>query len=464
MTAVPRVDLAISGAHHRALQRHLYPGDGNEAVALLLCGRAMWPDRQFLLVHEVVPVPYSDCSVRTPDRVTWSPVAMTEALAKAMNMGLAVVKVHSHPGGFEDFSATDDQSDTALFESIYGWLDTQEPLASMIMLPSGRLFGRVVSPRGLGPAVHTVRVAADDFSFWGNLDIVSTPEHGRRVGQMFGDATYQRLRALRVGVVGCSGTGSIVVEQLARNGIGELVLVDPEAVEEKNLNRIINSTRRDAEVEAAKVDVLARAIAAMDLGTRVESYAMDLNSAVVIRALAGCDILMGCMDSIDGRHLLNKISSYYVIPYIDVGVRIDADGAGGVDQVTAAIHTLQPGGSSLMSRGQYDMAQLEAALMLRANPELYRTRLKEGYVRGVRVDQPAVISVNMVAAAAGVNELLARLHPYRITPNSDFAAIRISLSDPDASFREDDGAACPAFSRMVGLGDRTPLLGVMGLQ
>lgn len=199
MRAVPRVDLAISGAHHRALQRHLYPGDGNEAVALLLCGRAMWPDRQLLLVHEVVPVPYSDCSVRTPDRVTWSPVAMTEALAKAMNMGLAVVKVHSHPGGLEDFSATDDQSDTALFESVYGWLDTQEPLVSMIMLPNGRLFGRVVSPSGLGPAVHTVRVAADDFSFWGNLNIASVPEHGRRVGQMFGDATYQRLRALRVG-------------------------------------------------------------------------------------------------------------------------------------------------------------------------------------------------------------------------------------------------------------------------
>ena len=53
--------------------------------------------------------------------------------------------------------------------------------------------------------------------------------------------------------LGCSGTGSIVVEQLARNCIGELVLVDSDHVEHKNLNRIVNSTADDAGASAGDV-------------------------------------------------------------------------------------------------------------------------------------------------------------------------------------------------------------------
>lgn len=46
--------------------------------------------------------------------------------------------------------------------------------------------------------------------------------------------------------IGNSGTGSIVVEQLGRLGVGEFVFVDPDAIEAKNLNRILNATSEDA--------------------------------------------------------------------------------------------------------------------------------------------------------------------------------------------------------------------------
>ncbi len=66
---------------------------------------------------------------------------------------------------------------------------------------------------------------------------------------------------MKIAVVGCSGTGSIVIEQLARLGVGELVIVDPDKVEKKNLNRILNTTLSDAEKKKYKVDVLKSAIA-----------------------------------------------------------------------------------------------------------------------------------------------------------------------------------------------------------
>ncbi|MNR12101.1 hypothetical protein D3C85_1284380 [compost metagenome] len=170
------------------------------------------------------------------------------------------------------------------------------------------------------------------------------------------------------------------------------------------------------------------------------------------------------MDSIDGRHLLNKLASYYLIPLIDVGVRIDADGAGGIDQICAAVHYIQPGGSSLLSRGVYTQADLDAAFLKRENPRQYADRLKEGYVRNARVDQPAVISINMQAAALAVNELLARLHPYRVESNREYAYRRLVLSDPPASSDSPESDSCPIFSARMGYGDTEPPLGLQSLQ
>lgn len=213
----------------------------------------------------------------------------------------------------------------------------------------------------------------------------------------------------------------------------------------------------------SKVKVMQRAIASMGLGTQVYGFEADLMSQDVIRKLASCDVLFGCMDSVDGRHVLNKLASYYLIPLIDVGVRIDADGYGGIDKVCAAVHYIQPGGSSLMSRGVYSQEELNAAFMKRQNPEQYSQLLKEGYVRNARVDQPAVISINMQAASLAVNEFLARVHSYRVEPNSEYAYRCQVLSDPAASLDSTDGEPCQSFAARMGYGDAKPLLGLHGL-
>src|SRR5258706_11144601 len=99
----------------------------------------------------------------------------------------------------------------------------------------------------------------------------------------------------------CSGTGSPLIEQLARLGFGRLVLVDPDSVEERNLNRIVNSWREDAYLKRPKVEAMARAIAAMGFGTEVEIIHDHLASPGVVKAVAECDVLFGCMDGVEGR-------------------------------------------------------------------------------------------------------------------------------------------------------------------
>jgi hypothetical protein len=457
--------LAMAGLHHRRLQAHLFPGDGKEAVAFALCGRARRDDQELLLVREIIPVPYEMCPERTPYRVTWRGVVLDPILTQALEQNLAVVKIHSHPTGHPWFSATDDIADRTLFPSISGWLgDEGGPMASLIMLPDGRLVGRSVWAGAVGAQLEAIRVAGDDFRYWFADREVEVPAHGKRVAQTFGDATYAQLRRLKIGVVGCSGTGSIVVEQLARNGIGQLVLVDDDHVEDKNLNRIVNSTAADAAAAMNKTLVLQRAIEAMGLGTRVTVHPCDLLDLRALRDLATCDVVFGCMDSIDGRHILNKLASAYLIPYIDLGVRLDADGSGGINSIWLAIHALQPGGSSLKSRRVYDQRDLEAAFLLRDSPTEYERLKREGYIKGVKVDRPAVISVNMVAAAAAVNEFLARLHGFRVQRNAAFAARRICLTDPEADMDDGDGDACLEMAKLLGTGDQEPFLGMMRLR
>lgn len=453
-----KVSLRMTGKQHEDLRAHLFPGDGCEAVAVALCGRRAGARRHVLTVREVVLVPYDQCTVRTPVRVTWSTELLLPLLDAAARRGLALVKIHSHPGELSEFSETDDDSDRDLFASVYGWMNDEQPHASLVMLPDGRLFGRSVSPTSEFELLASVSVAGDDLRIWHGDDHGSDiPKFARRHAQAFGAGTTAQLRRLSVAVIGCSGTGSPVIEQLARLGVGRLVIIDPDRVEEKNLNRILNATLDDARRGRFKTDVLARAIRLMNLGTEVVPLARNLFDPEVVKAVAECDIVFGCMDSVDGRHLLNRLAAFYSLPYFDVGVRLIADGEGGVEQICGTVNYLQPDGSSLYSRGMYTMERVRAAGLKRTNPDAYREQLESKYITGVQEDRPAVISVNMYFASLAVNELLARLRPYRDDSNGEFASYGFSLTQAHI-YKNADGEPCRLLARHVGRGDMIPLL------
>lgn len=453
---MPGTTLSLTHGQHAQLMAHLFPADGCEAVAIALCGHRRSAERHRLLLRRIVPVPYESCSQRTPERVTWSTDLLPPLLDEASRHGLAVLKIHGHrhPSAF---SPTDDRADRALFPSVHAWTETG-PHASAIAFRDGRMIARLVDAGGRFRALSSVNVVGDDLLFWpSRAQAAAVPEFGRRVAQTFGAGTYDRLRRLRIAIVGCSGTGSPLIEQLARNCVGTLVLVDPDHVEEKNLNRILNATMQDAQQRRLKVDVAARAIRGMGLGTVVETHPRSLFDADTVRAVADCDIVFGCMDSVDGRHLLNKLATFYLVPYFDLGVKLEADGKGGVDQVCGTVHYLQPGGSSLLSRHVYTMEQVRAAGLYRTDPSAYRSQLEDGYIRGVQEDRPAVVQLNSLVASLAVNELLARLHPFRLDPNADYAVHRLSVSHGIYE-HEQDGEPCPMLARHIGRGDVSPLL------
>jgi hypothetical protein len=440
------VKLRLTGAQHEVLKAHLFPGDGCEAVAVALCGRRHGDAEQCLTVRKIVPIPYDAC-VRNKDTVRWPTESLLPLLKDATKDKLAVLKIHGHPNGVGCFSQVDDTSDRDLFASIFGWTECDDPHASAIVLPDGKMIGRAIFSSGEFVPLSCIAVAGDDLHFWYPGEVSEqVPGFTLRHAQLFGTGTTTKLRRLAVAVVGCS-----------RLGVGRLVLVDPDRVEQKNLNRILNATLEDAYLRRLKVEVLARAIARMGFGTEVTLVPENLISPVAVKAVAGCDVVLGCMDGAEGRHVLNRLAAFYVLPYFDVGIRLDADGQGGIEQVCGAVHYIQPDRSSLLERGVYTMKQVEAEGLKRTDPAAYREQVKLGYIHGVQEERPAVISVNMQLASMAVNEFLARLHPYRYNSNREFAAVRTSLIQAE-TYREEEGASHCSLARHVGRGDVQPLL------
>ena len=67
---IPETTLALTGTHHEQLRSHLFPADGLETAAILVCTRTPGPRLRFL-VRDVIFVPYSACSYRTREAITW---------------------------------------------------------------------------------------------------------------------------------------------------------------------------------------------------------------------------------------------------------------------------------------------------------------------------------------------------------------------------------------------------------
>lgn len=424
------LQLRISGLHFEALQKHLLTEDGREAVAVALCGRFTSEDFTILTVHEITLIPHDECISRGEDILKWPTARVIPYFERIGKYDLALLKIHSHPGGYEQFSDTDDRSDNEFFDSAFGWSSNDKLHASAVMLPGGKIFGRMFFKDLSFQSINKVLIAGDQVRIFENNSPYQLDPFAQRTIQTFGPYTYSVMRNLTVGVIGCSGTGSPLIEQLVRLGIGKIILIDPDIVEEKNLNRILNSTKLDAENGRSKVDVISAAIEGIGIGTQIISFKNNLYDKIeILQSLIACDFVFGCMDSVDGRYLLNQLSAFYLLPYIDMGVKLVADGKGGINKICGSVHYLQPGMSSLLSRGVYTLDDLRAASQLRKNPEEFENLRKNAYIKNVNVNSPAVISVNMNIASHAVNEFLNRLHPYKADPPGNYALSTIDISE-----------------------------------
>ena len=139
------------------------------------------------------------------------------------------------------------------------------------------------------------------------------PRYERNIPALSAEES-QMLRSKTVAVVGCGGLGGYTIEQLARLGIGTIRCMDGDIFEESNLNRQLLS---DVSVLGkSKACVAQQRIAIVNPDVRVEARQVYLQEDNAVDLIRGCDAVVGALDNIYTRRLLEKACEELEIPYI----------------------------------------------------------------------------------------------------------------------------------------------------
>lgn len=147
-----------------------------------------------------------------------------------------------------------------------------------------------------------------------------------RLETLLGQAASERLSNAHVGIIGCSGTGSPAAHVLARAGVGNFVLVDPQDFAPSNLERLHGSRFQDAMAQPppTKVSIVENLIREINPHATVISISGNVLDDAVLDKLLECDLLLGCTDTQHSRAALGDLAAHYLLPSIDVGVTMRA--------------------------------------------------------------------------------------------------------------------------------------------
>lgn len=118
-------------------------------------------------------------------------------------------------------------------------------------------------------------------------------------------------------VAGAGALGNEAVKLLAMMGVGHLVIVDPDIVEETNLSRTV--LFRAADIGLPKAEVAARRARELNPSVRARAIIGDVTADVGLGDLARATMVLGCLDSAFARWLLNRRCLKAGVEWIDGG-------------------------------------------------------------------------------------------------------------------------------------------------
>ncbi len=219
---------------------------GLEAAAVLVVGVHRAAGRLRLLARELHPVADAHCD-RLPDEMTVSSAGWVGAVGRAAELGAVALWVHTHPGGDPTPSRRDAIVDRQL-EGPFTVRTGSEVYGSVVLSPSGTPAGFAFTGAGRDGR-ESFRVTRA-FVVGAHLRLLqahgTVPEAGDaglydRQVRAFGGGLQTALGGLRVGLAGAGGTGSAVAEQLARLGVADVTVFDPDVLSASNTTRVYGS-------------------------------------------------------------------------------------------------------------------------------------------------------------------------------------------------------------------------------
>ena len=351
--------VVIREALHRELASHLLSrfqeGFGQEEACLALWHRGDGFNRYTGIIGEVM-LP-RDGERDLHGNVTVRSGYLNRVLDRALAERAGVAVLHSHPGsGWQELSGMDRHTEGVVVSPFVR--ETGLPLLGMTMGSDGCWSARFWDDSGSGARPlycrDVRRVGAR--STRADCPPDAYPPYVRRRSLVrtldcWGLAVQAQLARTHICVVGAGSVGSVVLECLARTGFAEITVIDPDWVEERNLDRLVYADRhclglRKVEVAGAHLRRVATArrpvIRAVPLSIRTER---------AYRLAADADVIVCCVDNAEAREVLNHIAYSNCLPLIDGGVLVDSR-----ERLLSAkwgVHLVGPDMRCLRCRGQY---------------------------------------------------------------------------------------------------------------
>lgn len=431
-----------------------------ETACVLLARQVRTPGGHLrLLARELHWVPDHAYLQQSATTMTISSHGYVPALATAEADGTVPIWLHTHPGRVS--SPRPSQRDRRVDEELADLfrLRSGNPWYGAVILarPRGRLaFSGHIATEERRTEIDRIWITGQHFALHQNWLHRTTPLQGQfdRNIRAFGVQIQRVLGDLSVAVVGCGGTGSAVIEQLARLGVRRFLLFDPDTLSEGNLTRVYGSSPQD--LGRAKVKVMADHVHRIAPAARVATAQASVTAEPTAKLLLDADVIFGCTDDNAGRLVLSRFASYLLTPVIDCGVLLSSRPGGQLFGIDGRVTVLAPGEACLVCRNRIDLRRAAAELL---SPEEHRRLAAEGYAPGLPGVEPAVVAYTTLVAATAVGELLERLIHYG--PELVPSEILLRAHERELSTNKQQpchGHYCHPDTRKLGLGVTRPFL------
>jgi len=228
----------------------------------------------------------------------------------------------------------------------------------------------------------------------------------------FGHEGQKKINDSNVIVVGLGGNGSHVVQQLSYLGVGKIIAVDYQYLENSNKNRLVGSEYQDRKI--LKTEISKRLVNRID--PTIDFYAIEnkFDEKLIDNVINECGWIFGCVDNDAIRLKLLHYSTKMNLNYIDLASDIITDNDpiiyGGRVCVTydskSCIFCLNLLSQENIRRYSMDSFELEDECNIYG---INRKLLNEA--------GPSVVTINGVIASLGTTEFMLAVtgirNPYR---------------------------------------------------
>lgn len=450
------VEVRLAASDWARLCAHLFPGDHDEHAAVMLCGMATSARSRRLLVREIAFAQDGTSYIEgTRGYRHLTGEFITHLIRRARDEELIYLAVHNH-GGTDtvSFSATDLQSHERGYPTLLGL--TKLPVGALVVAKQA-IAGDIWLPDGPRRPLSQTVIVGDSLATFTPAprqgEVAASAQYSRQ-SLLYGDKGQQILGQAKVSIVGAGGVGMLLVQALARLGVGHLVVIDPDRVDPTNLPRLPETTRVDA---MAWLDHDGRPSAIRKVGRKLARHKVHVarriarraNEAVIIEDVVGdvadektaklitdSDFIFLAADTMLARDVVNQIAYQYLIPTLQVGSKVVIDPrTGEIRDIFSVVRTLGIQRGCLRCNDLIDLRRLGEESV--GDPDQVRN---QQYVNEPAVHAPSVITLNTLGTGWAANAFMQYIVGLRPLING-FQVLRttpVVIGHPQVTVQEPD--------------------------